>query len=172
MAFDFCTQGATLYPTIGPHCSAILGSSTSPIDKTLIGRRLAAVRAQVRLSQEAFAQALGLSKRAYIHYERGEREVPSGLVKALYDLYAIDPIWLMSGEDLQPQKARALPIDFRLINSVVEALDIELAALGRCMRADHRARVMKALYQLALEQGRLSKEIVADVVAVAVARGR
>ena len=57
-------------------------------------------------------------------------------------------------------------------DKVVVALDRELAKVGRKMRPEHRARVMKALYQMGVEQGRISPEIVADVVAVAVARGR
>ncbi|KAF1723474.1 hypothetical protein CSC76_15300 [Pseudoxanthomonas mexicana] len=149
-----------------------MGSSTSPLDKDMIARRLAAVRAELGLSQAALAEQVGLSKRSYIHYERGEREVPTGLVKALYDLHGIDPVWLMSGTDEAPQKARQAGIDFQLVDKVVAALDRELGKVGRKMRPEHRARVMKALYQLGVEQGRISPEIVADVVAVAVARGR
>lgn len=138
----------------------------------MIGRRLAAVRAELALSQAAMAEQVGLSKRAYIHYERGERELPTGLVKALYDLHGIDPVWLMSGTDPQPQRVQAGLVDFKLVDAVVSALDRELAAVGRQMRPEHRARVIKALYQLGLEQGRISQEIVSSVVAVAVSRGR
>ena len=55
-----------------------MGSSTSPLDKDMIARRLAAVRAELGLSQAALAEQVGLSKRTYIHYERGEREVRGG----------------------------------------------------------------------------------------------
>ncbi len=149
-----------------------MGSSTSPLDKEMIGRRLAAVRTELGLSQAAIAERVGLSKRAYIHYERGEREVPSGLIKALYDLHGIDPVWLMSGTEAQPQKIKSGLIDFELVDQVVAALDRELAVVGRRMRPQHRARVMKALYQLGLEQGRISQEVVSNVVALAVTRGR
>jgi len=149
-----------------------MGSSTSPLDKEMIGRRLAAVRAELGLSQAALADQVSLSKRAYIHYERGEREVPTGLIKALYDLHGIDPVWLMSGTEAQPQKARTGTVDFKLVDMIVLALDRELEAVGRQMRPEHRARVIKALYQLGIEQGRISQEIVSNVVAVAVSRGR
>ncbi len=148
-----------------------MGSSTSPLDKALIGRRLAAVRAKVDLSQEEFAEALGLSKRAYIHYERGEREPPAGLFKAVYDLYGIDYLWLLSGTDPEPQQAGA-EVDFKLIVRIVEELERQLAALGRALKPEHKARVIRALYQLGLEQGGVTKEAVAGVVDVAVARGR
>lgn len=172
MAFDFQTQGATLYPTTGPHYSAILGSSTTPLDKTLIGRRLAAVRAHVGLSQEVFAEALGVSKRAYIHYERGEREPPAGLFKAIYDLYGIDYLWLMSGTDPEPQQAGVEGVDFKLIAAIVTELERQLATLGRKMKDEHKARVIRALYQLGREHGRVTAEAVSNVLQVAVARGR
>ncbi|MBB1059270.1 helix-turn-helix domain-containing protein [Marilutibacter spongiae] len=149
-----------------------MGSSTSPIDKALIGRRLATVRTGLKLSQGAFAEAVGVSKRSYVHYERGEREAPAGLIKAIYDQYGIDPVWLMSGDEIEPKVAGSPEIDFALINGVVGALDDELGRLGRQMRPEHRTRVIRALYQVALEQGRISQELVTDVVALAVARGR
>ena len=172
MALDFRAHGSTLHLTTGPHNSAILGSSTSPLDKILIGRRLAAVRAKVGLSQEAFAEALGLSKRAYIHYERGEREPPAGLFKAIYDLYGIDYLWLLSGTDPEPQQAGAENVDFKLIVRIVDELERQLAVLGREMKPEHKARVIRALYQLGLEQGNVTKDAVAGVLDVAVARGR
>ena len=149
-----------------------MGSSTSPIDKEMIGRRLAAVRAKVGLSQEAFAEALGLSKRAYIHYERGEREPPAGLFKALYDLYGIDYLWLMSGTDPEPQQAGIEGVDFRLIATIVTELERQLAALGREMKPEHKARVIRTLYQLGREHGQVTREAIASVVELAVARGR
>lgn len=148
-----------------------MGSSTSPLDKLLIGRRLAAVRAKVGLSQEAFAEALGLSKRAYIHYERGEREPPAGLFKAIYDLYGIDYLWLLSGNDPEPQQA-GTDVDFKLVVGIVQELERQLAALGRVLKPEHKVRVVRALYQLGLEQGSVSSEAVAGVLDVAVARGR
>jgi transcriptional regulator with XRE-family HTH domain len=150
-----------------------LGSSTTPLDKTLIGHRIAAVRAKIGLSQEAFAEALGVSKRAYIHYERGEREPPAGLFKAIYDLYGIDYMWLLSGTDPEPQQAGVEGVDFRLIASIVTELERQLAARGRTLKAEHKARVIRALYQLGREHGQaITPDAVASVVEVAVARGR
>lgn len=149
-----------------------MGSSTSPHDKEMIGRRLAAVRAKVGLSQEAFAEALGLSKRAYIHYERGEREPPLGLFKSIYDLYGIDYLWLMSGTDPEPQPAGVEGVDFRLIATIVTELERQLAALGREMKPEHKARVIRTLYQLGREHGQVTREAIASVVELAVARGR
>lgn len=73
-------------------------------DNAALGRRLAAVRAETGLSQTAFAKALGLSLRAYANYERGEREMPVALFRALYKTYGIDPGWLLNGPADQPVK--------------------------------------------------------------------
>ena len=40
------------------------------------------------------------------------------------------------------------------------------------MKPEHKARVIRALYQLGLEQGNVTKDVVAGVLDVAVARGR
>lgn len=62
-----------------------------------IGRRLAAVRDRARLVQTEFAERMGLSPRAYQNYERGEREVPAVVLKALYEVYGADPLWVLTG---------------------------------------------------------------------------
>lgn len=149
-----------------------MSSTTQPLDKVLIGRRLRAVRDQHGLSQDAFAESVGASKRAYANYERGEREVPVGVVKAVLDLYAVEPVWLLSGPGMEPVAAGAGQVDFRLIVQITSELERQLAEAGHRLRDEHKARVVKALYLLALEKGRVTPEKVASVVDVAVARGR
>lgn len=124
------------------------------------------------MSQADFAESLGVSKRAYIHYERGEREPPFGIAKAVFDLYGIDYMWLVSGTDPEPQKAGAELVDFRLIALIVSELERQLALLGRQMKNEHKARVIKALYQFGRERGAVTAEMVSSVLEVAVARGR
>lgn len=148
-----------------------MSSSTSPLDKVMIGQRLAAVRARADLSQERFAESLGVSKRAYLNYERGEREAPLGLIKAVHDLYGIDVDWLMSGPDATPVDA-ATVVDFRLISQIVGEIERQLAAHGRELKDDHRARLIKALYLHSRERGNFDRDAVVGMVAVAVARGR
>ena len=52
------------------------------------------------------------------------------------------------------------------------ALERQLAALGREMKPEHKARVIRTLYQLGREHGLVTGEAVAHVVQLAVARGR
>lgn len=74
-------------------------------DNTGMGKRLQAIRAMTGLSQGVFARKLGLSLRAYANYERGEREIPVAMFRALHKTYGIDPIWLLDGPGDQPVKA-------------------------------------------------------------------
>lgn len=148
-----------------------MSSSTSPLDKVLIGRRLAAVREELGLSQEAFADSLGVSKRAYINYEHGEREAPMGVIKAVFDLYQVDMAWLLSGSGEAPKRSSAT-VDFRLIARIASEIERQLAAHGRELKDEHKARLYKALYLVALERGELDRDAVVGAVAVAVARGR
>ena len=129
----------------------------------MIGRRLAAVRAELGLIQATLVDQVGLSKRAYIHYERGEREPPLGLFKAIYDLYGINYLWLMFGPEPEPQQAGAERVDFALIVTVVDELERQLAARGRELKEEHKVWVIWALYQLGREQGRVTEESVASV---------
>jgi transcriptional regulator with XRE-family HTH domain len=94
---------------------------SSSDDNAAFGRRLTAVRATTGLSQSAFADALGLSLRAYANYERGEREAPVALFRALFERFGIDPIWLLSGADDTPQKAAARAMDFALVERITRS---------------------------------------------------
>ena len=65
-----------------------------------------------------------------------------------------------------------IPRRFVARDAVVDELERQLAVLGREMKPEHKARVIRALYQLGLEQGNVTKDVVAGVLDVAVARGR
>jgi Predicted transcriptional regulators len=69
----------------------------TPDMKSAYGRRLQTIRLSAELSQARFAASLGVVLRAYGNYERGEREMPASIVKALHEIYAVDPIWLLCG---------------------------------------------------------------------------
>jgi transcriptional regulator with XRE-family HTH domain len=81
-----------------------------------IGGRLASVREKLRLSQRDFAAKLGVSLRAYQNYERGEREITPKLIRALYEVFRIQPVWLLLGGD-NPHQDRG-PIDPTLAEGI------------------------------------------------------
>jgi len=60
--------------------------------------RLATVRKETKLTQTEFAERVGVSRRAYVNYERGEREIPSAFVIKLYNKFSINPNWILLGK--------------------------------------------------------------------------
>jgi transcriptional regulator with XRE-family HTH domain len=99
-----------------------------------IGRRLAAMREERRLPQKEFAAKLGVSLRAYQNYERGEREISAGLIRALYDVFGIEPVWLLIGGgdpirgrgEIDPTLAEAIAWEFGEAVQEVAKRDLEL----------------------------------------------
>lgn len=85
-----------------------------------IGRRLATAREHFGLSQKEFAAELGVSLRAYQGYERDEREVSATLLRALYSVFRISPVWLLVGDgemlhaggEIDPSLAEAIADEF------------------------------------------------------------
>lgn len=71
--------------------------SPSQVDPIAIGQRLAEVRITAGRSQQAFAEALGVSHRCYANYERGVREVSVGVIKAAHEVFGADVLWLLRG---------------------------------------------------------------------------
>lgn len=140
----------------------------TPSQNTSLGQRLVAVRATSGLSQGAFADTLGLSLRAYANYERGEREMPVALFRALYETYGIDPIWLLDGQGEQPVKAATRTMDFALVDHIIQCVDTELAAMGRKLKPVMRLRILKAAYALSAAKGRMEPGQVKELLSIAV----
>jgi transcriptional regulator with XRE-family HTH domain len=134
------------------------------------GQRLAAVRATTGLSQTAFAQTLGLSLRAYANYERGEREAPVALFRAILEQHGIDPIWLLSGTDEIPQKAAARLMDFDFVDRMSQAINERLSASGKRLKQEQRNSVLRALYEMSLEKGEPSESDIKRLLSVAVSK--
>lgn len=62
-----------------------------------IGDRLELIRADLRKTQKEFADALDISRSAYVHYKNGKSCVPHKLVAILVSDYGIDAHWLLTG---------------------------------------------------------------------------
>lgn len=61
--------------------------------------RLLIVRNYTGLSQQAFADALGISLRAEQNYERGSRKIPADLLLTLAVRFGVDPLWVLQGPE-------------------------------------------------------------------------
>ncbi len=121
--------------------------------------RVGAVRTHFALSQTAMAQRVGISLRAYQNYERGEREVPVVLVHALYEVFRVDPVWLLTGSGsmmlAEDQRKR---LDQDLLDRVVETVEKLEASLKKTLPVEHKSRLIGLLY----EESQLLNEVAGE----------
>jgi transcriptional regulator with XRE-family HTH domain len=147
-----------------------MSSIASPEQNVDLGQRLMAVRTATGLSQGVFADTLGLSLRAYANYERGEREMPVALFRALYETYGIDPVWLLAGPGEQPVKAATRTMDFTLVEDIIQCVDAELATMGKKLTPAMRLRILRAAYALSAVKGFVDAGSVKELLSIAVRR--
>lgn len=110
--------------------------------------RIAQVREYLALSQEKMAERLGASLRAYANYERGERSIPIELVRALYEQFSVDPVWLLTGDGpmiLDPDVRYRL--QQRVLDRVVAAVDRIENRLEKSLDANRKSRLIGLLYE-------------------------
>lgn len=142
--------------------------STLSTDKTNreIGRRLAAVRAKEGLIQTEFAERLGISSRAYVNYERGEREIPAVLLISLLNTFGIDPLWLLVGPGDEPVLSGDRPKP-RLLSDIEEAVKRWLERQRKRMPRDKRDRLVRLLYERALLTGQIEMDYLEKIGSIA-----
>lgn len=61
----------------------------------IIMERLKELRMERKLSQKYVAEQLGISTRAYSHYEQGDRDVPIALLKELCKFFDVSADYLI-----------------------------------------------------------------------------
>lgn len=111
-----------------------MSNIASTNENVTIGRRLATLRQKLGFSQRDFAEKLEVSLRAYQNYERGEREIPAGLIRALYEVFRVQPVWLLLGGDdplrdrgeIDPTLAEAIAWEFGAAVEEVRSRDLVL----------------------------------------------
>ena len=117
---------------------------TNPEENIAIGRRLAGVREQRHQTQTEFAERLALSPRAYQNYERGEREMPAAVLKTLYEIYGIDPLWVLTGPGWTPPDGPPPP-NLDVLEAVVIAVEKHLTRSQRKLAPAKKARLISML---------------------------
>jgi transcriptional regulator with XRE-family HTH domain len=122
-----------------------------------IGRRLAVVRETSGLAQNAFAERLGVSPRAYQNWERGEREIPAAVLRALYEQFDIDPLWVLTGPGDQPIQRDVRP-NPGLVGDVVLAVELWLQRRHRTLTLKKKAHLVALLYKQFLNVGEVQAE--------------
>lgn len=114
-------------------------------DNEQIGSRLAELRAHLGKTQVEMARAIEVSPRTYQNYERGEREVSATVVRSIYRVFDIDPIWLLSGES-GLQKVRQPELDIELLQVILEEIERKLKVMKKQLTPNKKAQLTALLY--------------------------
>lgn len=136
-------------------------------DKKAMGARLARVRADSGLNQIDFAARIGIHPRAFANYERGERELPATVVKAVAQVLRIDPLWLLSGPDVEPVLCGARRLDLDLLEEIVTMIETWLTKNRRSLVPSKKGRVIRLAYEHCVDRGRIDAGYLKEMMALA-----
>jgi transcriptional regulator with XRE-family HTH domain len=78
-------------------------SSTFEESDAVVGQRIQNIRNQEGMSQAEFAEALGISLRAYQNYERGDRPVSKQLLCSLKSIFGASLDYILDGGESGPE---------------------------------------------------------------------
>lgn len=129
--------------------------------------RLAAVRAASGLTQLQFAESIGLSDRAYSNYERGIRELPATVVRALVHAYNIDPLWILMGSQAEPEYVVERKVDQQLLAEVFDVVGRELKAAKVAFTTAKYSKFLYFAYCYAAEEKEVSSRRIRDLIRMA-----
>jgi len=88
----------------------------------MIAENLVKVRKSTLLVQNDFALKLGISPRAYVNYERGERKPPYEVLISLYEIYDVNLNWLITGKGSMFNQQQPSTSNEELEQKVVEVM--------------------------------------------------
>ncbi len=100
-------------------------------DKIEIAQRLKQSREKTGLSQSGFANSIGFSVSAYQNYEQGIRPLPVSLVRRLYSVHSVGPLWLLSGVN------QGLSLDRSSTEDMIPIYNVCAAAGSGAVAPDH-----------------------------------
>ncbi len=125
---------------------------SSPVENAARGARLARIRQLRKLSQTEFSEKLGLSLRACRNYEQGEREMPVGVLHALFQVFGVDPLWMLIGDQEGKYSPIARP-DGELLEKIYVKLANKLINDNKKRDPILEAKIFKHIYMEILERG-------------------
>ncbi len=96
---------------------------------------LKTLRESKKLTKKAVAENVGITERAYIAYEYGERDVSTATLSKLADFYHVTTDYLLGRETTAPEPLDDLSIQFNMTALEKKILDNYLA-LPKNMRTD------------------------------------
>lgn len=142
-------------------------NSTTEASEATVGRRLADLRAGRSMSQKVMADQLGVSLRAYQSYERSEREVPASLLATLFDVFQVEPLWLLKGSEASTEHAGAgMTADMALVVSSIRAVETWLEKRQKHMEGKSKAEFIGLVYGMSHITGIVDMDAVGDLMKI------
>ena len=126
-------------------------------DAPTIGERIKAVRLRAGLGQQAFADALGYSKRALINWELGAAEPPIGILPKLRRHYDVDPEWVVMGEDLTPRSYYGA-VDWDRLDRLMGDVTQVCADVGLKLKPERCEALARVLYDGGADAGQATRK--------------
>lgn len=115
-------------------------------DNRRVGQRLASLRTRLGKTQIEMAQALNVAPRTYQNYERGEREIAASSVRNLHRLFEVDPVWLLDGQEEEPEFRRE-GRSLLLMRIAIEEVEAKLARARKTLPPTKKADLILLIYR-------------------------
>lgn len=129
-----------------------MGDQTSTKDQTgIVARRFLAVRLEQQLSQQAFADALGISLRGEQNYERGVRKLPADVLLELARQFQVDPLWIVDGPEERPRYLAAIGLDQQTLARAIRIVQRAFAEAKKPIDDQEFPAMVAAVYQFYLD---------------------
>lgn len=127
-----------------------------------IGHRLERVRRMEGVSQGEFCKELGISRTSLQNYVRGDRDIPISVLATLLEMYAVDPIWMMYGDESDVGMRHKADI-LAEIRNIGLALERRAEERGFTLSVEDRWRLVSQIYTAhILQNGRFGEKRAAD----------
>jgi|GEM_PF-3284349 len=133
----------------------------------LVASRLLALREDLALSQQQFADALSISLRAAQNYERGVRKLPAETLIEIAGRFQIDPLWIMDGPEERPRPLGQVGLDQRTLSKAIGIVLRAVEETNADVGTDQIANMVAATYKFYMHNlsGAGGEELIASLVA-------
>lgn len=133
-------------------------------DLHAVASRFSEVRNECGLSQSEFARQLGISPRAVQSYEYAEREMAISVVDRLYEVFGVNPLWLLRGGEAAPQKPLPPEEVARLCAELYEHWQKALDALPVEVSFELRRTLFRKLSRSTFRDGAIPLTDIAETI--------
>ena len=121
-------------------------------NNSAVATRFLRVRLNAGLSQQAFADALGISLRGEQNYERGVRKLTADVLLAIARIYRIDPLWILEGPEERPRKLISdSGIDRAVLARAIRIVTIAVADSGKNIDDESFSDLVVAIYEFLID---------------------